>query len=62
MVEIALGERECFLDPQARTPHDHDQSAQAPSVRSVTGGTHYRDDFFDLRRIGRIPQPLLPGA
>jgi hypothetical protein len=44
---------------QTGTPHDHDQAAHAPAVRSVAGGTHHRDGLFDLRRIGRISQALV---
>jgi hypothetical protein len=62
LVEIALGEREGFLDAQARAPHDHDRPAQAPTVRSDTGGTHHRDDLLHLRRIGRVAQPLVAGC
>jgi hypothetical protein len=59
VIEIALGKRKCFLDAQPGAPHDHDQAAQAPAVRSLASGTHDRDDLFDLRRIGRVAQTLI---
>ena len=59
MIEIALGERERFLDAQAGAPQDHDQPAQAATVRAVAGGAHDGDDLFDLRRIGRVAQALV---
>ena len=60
LVEIAFGERERFLDAQPGSPHDHDQSAQPAAVRAVTGGAHDGDDLFDLRRVGRVAQTLVP--
>jgi hypothetical protein len=59
VIEIAFVEREGLLDAQTGAPHDHDQPAQTPAVRSVARGTHHRDDLFDLRRIGRIAQTLV---
>jgi len=59
VIEIALVEREGFLDAQTGAPHDHDQPAQAPAVRYISSGSHYRDDLFDLRRIGRIAQTFV---
>src|SRR5215207_7738726 len=32
------------------------------AVRSVAGGVHDGDDLFDLRRIGRVAQPLVAGS
>jgi hypothetical protein len=61
VVEVALGQRECFLDAQPGAPHDHDQPAQAPAVRSLASGTHDCDDLFDLRRIGGIAQTFVAG-
>jgi hypothetical protein len=59
VIEIDFGERERFLDPQSRTPENHDQTAQAAAVRTVAGGAHDSDDLLNLRRIGRVAQTLV---
>jgi hypothetical protein len=40
LIEIGLGERECFLDTQPGAPQDHDQCAQPAAVCVVAGGSH----------------------
>jgi hypothetical protein len=35
VIEIALDERQRFLDAQPRAPEDHDQATQASPVRVV---------------------------
>jgi hypothetical protein len=53
LIEIGLGERECFLDAQPGAPQDHDQCAQPAAVRVVAGGSHDGDDLLDLGRSAR---------
>jgi hypothetical protein len=51
-VEVVLGERERFVNPQSAAPEHDDHCAQAPAV-TVTGGvTHHGDDL--LHRVGRL--------
>jgi hypothetical protein len=59
LIEIALGKSESLLDAQPGSPHDHDESAWPAAARSIAGGAHDGDEFFDLRRIGRVPQTLV---
>jgi hypothetical protein len=47
------------LDPQPCSPQGHYQGATTVAVRAVAGGGHDGDDFFHLRRIGRIAQALV---
>src|SRR5215218_11076614 len=59
VIEIGLSEGERFLDAQPGAPQDHDEPAQPAAVRIVAGGAHHGDDFFYLRRIGRIAKTLV---
>ena len=58
-VEVGLGERERFVDPQAGAPEHDDQPAQPLAVQRVAGGAHDRDDLLDRRRIGRVAHALV---
>jgi hypothetical protein len=58
-VQIALGERERLVDPQAGAPEHDDQSAQAIAVSGLAGFAHHGDDLLDPRRIGRVADPLV---
>jgi hypothetical protein len=60
LIEIAFGESERFLDAQPGSPHDHDEPAEAAPVGSVTGRAHDGHDLFDLRRVGRVAQTVVP--
>jgi hypothetical protein len=61
VIEIAFAQRERFLDAQSRSPHDHDQSAKAPTVPIVSRGAHNGDDLLHLGRVGRVAQTLISG-
>jgi hypothetical protein len=58
-IEVAFGERERLMDPQASAPQDGDQAARPATVDAVAGTAHYRDDLLDRRRVGRIAHPLV---
>jgi hypothetical protein len=45
----------------ARLATESRSSAQPAIVRVTTDGAHNGDDLLDLRRIGRMRSPLLPG-
>ena len=51
-IEIGLGQRERFADPQPGAPEHHDHAAQPLAVRAIAGGAHHGDDFLDRRRVG----------
>jgi hypothetical protein len=56
LIEIAFPERQRLLDAQPGSPHDHDESASPPAMRSVPSGAHDGDDLLDLGRVGRVVQ------
>jgi hypothetical protein len=58
-VRVTLLEGECFADPQAGTPEQHDQRAKAVTVSAVADRAHDRDDLLNARRIGRVPLALV---
>jgi hypothetical protein len=47
------------VDPQSRTPENHDQAAQPTAVRTVSGRAHDGDDLLDLGWIGGVAQALV---
>jgi hypothetical protein len=53
-VQIALLMRESFADPQACSPEQHDERAEAVAVWAITDASHDRDDLFNRRRVGRV--------
>ena len=57
--KVALGQREGFADPKARSPQHNDHAAQPHAVRTVSRSTHDRDDLVDARRVWRIAQTLV---
>jgi hypothetical protein len=59
LIEIGLGERQRFLDPQSGAPEDHDQAAQSTAVCPVTGRARDGDDLLDLGWMGGVPQALV---
>ncbi len=60
VVQVRFGKRERLADPKAGPPEHNDQSAEAQTVRVVSGGSHHGDDLLDGRRVGRVAQTLVP--
>jgi hypothetical protein len=58
-IQIALGERERFADPQSRAPRHDDHAARSEPVGVITGGAHHRDDLLHGARVGWIAQALV---
>jgi hypothetical protein len=58
-VQVAFGKGERLADPQAGAPQQHDERLGAQAVRGAAGAAHDRDELFDRRRIGRVPQALV---
>ena len=58
-IEIGLGERERFADPQPCPPEHDDHAAQPDAVSAVAGGAHNRDDLLDCWRVRRVAEPFL---
>jgi hypothetical protein len=58
-VEVALAERERFLDAQPAPPQHDDQRAEPEAVAVVAGMAHHGDDLLDSRRVGGIELPLV---
>jgi hypothetical protein len=48
-IQIALGQRERFADPQPRTPQDDDQTAQPDAVCIIADDSHDSDNLLDGR-------------
>ena len=58
-VEVALGQRERFADPQTGTPEHDNHAAQAHAIWVNACGAHHGDDLLDGRRVGRVAQTLV---
>src|SRR5690348_11191713 len=58
-IEVALGEREGFVDPHPRALEQDDQRSGPQSGRSAAGETHDWDDLLDRRRVGRVGAALV---
>ena len=61
-IQVGLGERERFADPQAGAPQDDDQRTESDPVGIIARCAHDRDDLLDRRRIRRIAQALVVGC
>jgi hypothetical protein len=59
-VEVGLGERERFADPEPGSPEQRDQRSGPQTVRCVAGGAHDRDDLIGRRRVGGVAYALVP--
>jgi hypothetical protein len=46
-VQIALGQRQRFADPQPSAPQYDDHAAKPDCVGVITGGAHHGDDLLD---------------
>jgi hypothetical protein len=60
-VEIGLGERERFADPQPGAPQQDDQAAQALPVDRLAGGAHDGDDLLHGGWVVRVAHSLVTG-
>jgi hypothetical protein len=58
-VQIALGQRKRFADPQPSAPQHHDHAAEPDSVGVITSSAHDGDDLLDRRRVRWISKPLV---
>jgi hypothetical protein len=59
-VNVGLGQRERFTDPQASTPEHDEHAAQPDPLGPVARGSHHCDDLLDVRRVRRIAKALVP--
>src|SRR5664279_3107681 len=50
-IQIALGQRKRFADPQPSAPQHHDHAAKPEPVGVITGSAHNGDDLLDRRRV-----------
>ena len=60
-VQVGLGERERFSDPQPRSPQHDDQRAQTHAIGARARGTHHGDDLLDGGRVGWVAPALVAG-
>jgi hypothetical protein len=60
-VQIALGQRERFADPQPGAPQHDDHAAEPDPVGVIPGGAHDGDDLLDRWRVRRIAQSFVAG-
>jgi hypothetical protein len=58
-IQIALGERERFADPQPGAPEHDDQPPKPDAVGAIAGGAHDGDDLLDRRRVRRVAEPFV---
>jgi hypothetical protein len=58
-VQVALAERERFLDAQPAAPEHDDQRAQPEAMAVVAGLAHDRDDLLHGRRVRGVSQRLV---
>jgi len=58
-IKVALGEGECFADPEAGAPKNDDQSAHPEAVGAIAGAAHDRDDLLNGRWVGGIAQSFV---
>ena len=60
-VQVALLERQCFVDAQPSAPQQHDQRAEPVAVGAVTNRTHHGHDLLDGRRVSGVLLAFVPG-
>lgn len=53
-VKVAFLKHERFIDPQAGTPEQDDQGAEAVAVGAITNGSHDGDDLLDCWQVSRV--------
>jgi hypothetical protein len=54
-----LGQIERLLDPQPGAPQQDNHRSHATAVTVFGGVSHDRHDLLHLRRVGRVPHPLV---
>jgi hypothetical protein len=66
VIEVALSERERFLDAQAGAPEDDDNRSHAPAVTVIGRVAHDSHDLIDRGQVSRVAHSLVtrrtPGA